>query len=184
MDSENAYREYLDGNDEALGIIIENYKDSLIFFIMRYVDSFHEAEDIAEDTFFKFAVKKPKLKNGYAFSTLLYTIARNEALSALRRKKKFRFENIDENGDRAEEINIEDICLREERKLAVHRAVEKLPAAYREIIHLSFFDGLKNSEIAKVTKKSRKQVENLLYRAKISLRKELEKEGFDYENSF
>lgn len=184
MDSENAYREYLGGNDEALGRIIEKHKDSLIFFIMRYVGSFHEAEDIAENTFFKLAVKKPKLKKGYAFSTLLYTVARNEALSALRRKKKIRFESIDEAECEAEEINIEDICLTEERKRAVHGAIEKLPDAYREVIHLSFFEGLKNSEIAKVTKKSHKQVENLLYRAKISLRKELEKEGFDYENSF
>lgn len=182
MDAENAYREYLGGNDDALGIIVEKYKDSLIFFVMRYVGNFYEAEDIVEDAFFKLAVKKPKLKKGYAFSTLLYTIARNEALSALRRKKKIRFENIDENGSVADEISIEDICLREERKRAVHGAVEKLPVAYREVIHLSFFDGMRNEEIAFVTKKSRKQVENLLYRAKISLRKELEKEGFDYEN--
>jgi RNA polymerase sigma-70 factor (ECF subfamily) len=38
-----------------------------------------------------------------------------------------------------------------------------------------------NEQIAKVTRKSKRQIENLIYQAKKSLKTELEKEGFTYE---
>ena len=182
MDAEKAYSDYLDGNDAALGIIVETYKNPLIFFIMGYVGSFSEAEDITEDVFFRLAVKKPRVRNGCAFSTLLYTMARSEALSALRKRKRHRYENTVENEAAVSDgLSLEEMYLSQQRSRAVHRALERLPEKYREVIHLAFFEGLKNGEISVVTGKSRKQTENLIYRAKAAMKKELEKEDFKYE---
>jgi len=46
---------------------------------------------------------------------------------------------------------------------------------------LVFFEGVSRSEVCLIMRKSNKQVENLMFRAKLSLRSILEKEGFEYE---
>jgi RNA polymerase sigma-70 factor (ECF subfamily) len=48
-------------------------------------------------------------------------------------------------------------------------------------LYLKFFEDLTNGQIAKITKKNKRQIENRIYQAKQSLRAELEKEGFTYE---
>ena len=60
--------------------------------------------------------------------------------------------------------------------------MKKLSPDYRQILWLSYFEELSNEEIAIVMKKNSRQIRNLLYRAKMSLRSVLEKEGFDYED--
>ena len=56
-----------------------------------------------------------------------------------------------------------------------------ITADYKQVIYLSYFEELSNTETASLMKKTNRQVENLLYRAKKALRKELEKEGYVYE---
>ena len=52
---------------------------------------------------------------------------------------------------------------------------------YKNILWLVFFEGFSNREAAIILKKSERQIKNLLYRAKQSLKQKLEKEGFVYE---
>ena len=47
--------------------------------------------------------------------------------------------------------------------------------------YLTYFEGFDNTQAAAIMKKNNRQVENLVYRAKMSLKSELEKEGFYYE---
>ena len=60
---------------------------------------------------------------------------------------------------------------------AVNAAVAKLPEDMRVVIHLIYFEEMTYDEAAKVMKKNRKQVDNLLYRAKKELRIILGKDG-------
>ena len=60
--------------------------------------------------------------------------------------------------------------------------MQKLPAPYKEVLYLSYFDGFPVNEICRVLKKNAKQVYNLLARAWAALRRILEKEGLSYEN--
>jgi RNA polymerase sigma-70 factor (ECF subfamily) len=48
-------------------------------------------------------------------------------------------------------------------------------------LYLVYFEGFDNTETAKIIKKTKRQVVKLLYNAKQALKKELEKEGFEYE---
>ncbi len=80
-----------------------------------------------------------------------------------------------------DEDNLEKLYFAEERKIAVHKALQKLNEDYRQVLFLTVFEELTNEEAAKVMKKNKRQIENLVYRAKKALRKELEKEGFVYE---
>ena len=110
------------------------------------------------------------------------TIGRNVAIDYIRHNEKVSdtpledFENY-----LSEEDSVETSYLREERKIAVHKALRKLKAEYRQVLYLIYFEGFSNSEAATTMKKSKHQLENLVYRARMSLRSELDKEGFVYE---
>ena len=62
-----------------------------------------------------------------------------------------------------------------------YRAMKTLRTEYRQVLMLSFFEELSNEEVAMVMKRSKRQIENLLYNAKKALRAELERSGFSYE---
>ena len=79
-----------------------------------------------------------------------------------------------------DKLYVEDDICNAETKADLHAAIQTLNPAYREVIYLSYFNNLSNEEIAIIIKKSKRQTELLLYRAKQSLKSALEKEGFIY----
>jgi RNA polymerase sigma-70 factor (ECF subfamily) len=72
---------------------------------------------------------------------------------------------------------LEELVLTDERKRAVNGALAQLPEQMRTAVHLIYFEDLSYEEAARVMKKNRKQVDNLLYRAKKELRIILGKDG-------
>ena len=72
---------------------------------------------------------------------------------------------------------LEEMVLTDDRKRQVNAAIAKLPEDMRAVVHLIYFEEMTYEEAAKVMKKTRKQVDNLLYRAKKELRVILGKEG-------
>ncbi|MDE6426799.1 MAG: sigma-70 family RNA polymerase sigma factor [Ruminococcus sp.] len=178
---EISYRRFLDGDDEGMVELIRDYKDGLILYLSGITGNILLAEEIMEDTFFKLVTKKPKFSGRSSFKTWLYAIGRNSAMDSLRRRARFSDKPLEEYTDLADELSIEKDYLKEEQKIALHRALQKLNPDYRQVLYLVFFENFSNAETAKIMHKTRRQVENLLYRAKQSLKSELEKEGFKYE---
>ena len=76
----------------------------------------------------------------------------------------------------------EEGMLGKQRRETLYACMQKLPAPYKEVLYLSYFDGFSVKEICHILKKSAKQVYNLLSRAKASLKAILVKEGFSHEN--
>ncbi len=177
----SSYRRYLDGDDNGLVELIRDYKDGLMLYLNGITGSLSLAEEFMEDTFFKLSVKKPKFSGKCSFKTWLYTIGRNAALDGLRKRSHISSTPAEEYYDLSDERNIEQDYLREEQKISLHRAMETLSSDYRQVLYLTFFEELSNTEAAKIMHKSNRQIENLLYRAKLALRSKLEKEGFEYE---
>lgn len=176
------YIRFIDGDESGMTDIIREYKDGLILYINSFTNNLFIAEELMEDVFVKLVVKKPKFSAKYSFKTYLYTIGRNTALDYLRRRSKeycIDIETLSKIED--DKSYLEKEYLKAEQKISVHRALEKLNGDYRQVLYLSFFEGFDNSQIAKIMKKTNRQVENLLYRSKQALKKELEKEGFVYE---
>ncbi len=174
------YRRFLDGDEVGIVEIIRDYKDGLILYLNGIVGNIHTAEDVMEETFVKLVVKKPRYSEKFSFKTWLYTIGRNAALDHLRHNSRKSDTPIDEL-ELADKADLELSYIKEEQKIMVHHALANLKADYRQVLYLSFFEELSNEETAAVMRKSKRQVENLLYRAKLSLKNELEKEGFVYE---
>ena len=72
---------------------------------------------------------------------------------------------------------LEETVLADQRKRTVNAALEKLPAEMAAAVHLVYFEEMTYAQAAKVMKKSPKQVDNLLYRAKKELRIILGEDG-------
>lgn len=177
----SSYRRFLAGDDSGLAEVIRLYKDGLMFYINGYVHDISMAQDLTEDVFFKLAVKKPHFREEALFKTWLYTIGRNLALNRLRKLSRHKECSTEGLEISSEEELLEQRCLKNERNACLYRAMAQLKPEYREVLHLLFFEGMKNAEAAKVMKKNTRQIENLAYRAKRSLRSRLEKEDFDVE---
>lgn len=177
----SSYRRFLEGDDEGIVEIIKDYKDGLILFLNRYVNNIHIAEELAEDTFFKIVTRKPRFTANGSFKTWLYTIGRNIAINHIRHTKKILDAPVEVIDGRSDEFDLEKSYIREEQKIIIHRALSRINTDYSKVLYLKFFEDLNNKQIAMVLKKSRRQIENMLYQAKQSLKSELDKEGFHYE---
>lgn len=176
-----AYEDYINGNGEGLVTIVKTYSDSLVSFIYKFVHDKQIAEDLMQDTFVELISKKNKFRGESQFKTYLFRIARNKAVDYIRKSGKTVFV-FDKNTVCDEDVFcVEDELCNAETKECLHSAIQTLNPLYREVIYLSYFDDLSNEEIAFVIKKSKRQTELLLYRAKQSLKSALEKEGFVYE---
>lgn len=177
---EAGYNRYLSGDDSGMGEIIREYKDGLILFLNSYTKNIGVAEELCEDTFVKLAVKKPRFKGGSSFKTFLYTIGRNLALDYLRKHKSS--VPIEELAELEDKNDLERNYIKEEQKLTLHSALKKLKPEYEKILWLTYFEELSNKEAAAIMGKSTHAIQTLVYRARNALKKQLESEGFIYEN--
>jgi RNA polymerase sigma-70 factor (ECF subfamily) len=176
-----SYSRFLDGDKQFFTELVKEYWDGLTLYLTGFVESFPEAEEIAEETFLKLYTDKPKFSGKSLFKTWLYGIGRNTALYHLRKKRKIKETNIDEFYDISDKNDIESNYIKEENKRVLHRIMNKLNTDYRQVLYLVFFENFSNNETAEIMSKNERQIRNLLYRAKGALKSLLEKEGFVYE---
>ncbi len=176
----SSYRRFLKGDDNGIVEIIRDYKDGLILFLNRYVNNIYLAEELAEETFFKLATKKPRFTDKATFKTWLYTIGRNITLNYIKRNKMISETPIDKIGTLySDEDDVEKNYLREEQKLQLNRALAQISSDYATVLHLKYFEDMSNEQIARIFKKDKRQIENMIYQAKKALKAKLKKEDFD-----
>ena len=174
----SSYRRFLNGDESAFDEIMKELFDNLVFFIDRYVHDIHAAEDIAIDAFSDLVVNKHRYNFKVTLKTYLFMLGRSRALNYIKHRKVINFVELTEaDNTLAEQETLEEIILSDERKRIVNNALNSLTDDMRVIVHLIYFEDLSYDEAAKVMKKNRKQVDNLLYRAKKELRIILGKDG-------
>ena len=177
----SSYRRFLDGDESAFNEIMEELFRSLVFFINGYVHDIHAAEDIAIDAFSDLVVHRHRYNFKVTLKTYVFMLGRSRgrsrALDYIKHRKVLSFVELSEAEGIENEKTLEGIVLADERKRAVHSAIAKLSEDKRVVIHLIYFEEMTYDEAAKVMKKNRKQVDNLLYRAKKELRIILGEDG-------
>ncbi len=174
----SSYRRFLDGDESAFDEILREYRNNLTFFINRYVRNMAVAEDIAIDAFVELIVHKHRYNFKTSLKTYLFMIGRSRALDYIRHQNKLKIVELEEVEDTlTDDYVLEDSILADERKRIVNEALLKLPEDMRIALHLVYFEELSYKEVARIMKRSTKQVDNLLYRAKGKLRAILGKEG-------
>ncbi len=174
----SSYRRFLDGDESAFESIMKDLFRGLVFFIDGFVHDTHTAEDIAIDTFSDLVVHRHRYNFKVTLKTYLYMVGRSRALDYIKHRKVLDFVELSEAGEiPATGETLEETILTDERKRRVHKAVAALPEDMRVAVYLIYFEDMTYEETAKVMKKNRKQVDNLLYRAKKELRIILGKDG-------
>ena len=178
---ESSYRRFLAGDDEGLHEIICKYRTCLILYLNSFVQNIHTAEELTEDTFAKLAIRCPKFSGKSSFKTWLYAIGRNITAKYLRKHAKLSIVPLESQEYLADEESLESNYIKNEQQRMVHKAMHSLKSEYRQVLYLSYFGEFSNEEAAAIMKKSKRQIESLLYNARKALRNELERSGFEYE---
>ncbi len=182
-DGASSYRRFLDGDNEGLRELLDLYYHGLVLYLNTYLRNLSLAEDLAEDTFFELVAKKPAFGGKSTFKTWLYAIGRNIAAEHLKReshKKEMLPEELVERI--ADDCNVEENYIKEQEKVALHKAMAKLKPLYRQVLWLLYFEDMSYEEVAQIMNKSLPAVDHLVRRAKLSLKSGMKKEGYDDEN--
>ena len=172
---EQLYRRYLDGDESGLTVLMDQYGDALTLYIDGYLGDIHEAEDLMIEVFSYLLAKRPRIRDG-GLKAYLYKAARHMALRhKSKRRTVFSLEDLAEEPE--VETLIEEVVKNRERSRILHLCMGRLHTEYREALYLTYFEEMSYAEAAEVMGKNIKQITNMVYRGKQSLRELLEKEG-------
>lgn len=166
----SSYRSYLDGDDNAFDEIILELFDPLTFFINRYVHDLNTAEDISMDVFADLIVHPHRYNFKVSLKTYMYMVGRGRALNYIKRHKLIESVDIEDGACIADSDDAFKRVFDSEMKMKLNQAVLKLPVDMQTVVHLIYFEDMTYDESARVMKKTKKQIDNLLYRAKKQLR--------------
>jgi RNA polymerase sigma-70 factor (ECF subfamily) len=173
-----------DGDEAAFQEIVRRYRNPITNFVYRMLDDYERSVELAQETFIRVFTSASRYQANYSFSTYIYRIATNLAISELRRRKRRKFVSLfspfaDDNGD-AVELDPPDLnplqdesLIRDERRKAVARAITSLPEKYRAAIVLRDVEGLSYDRIAEVLKLSEGTVKSRINRARNLLKEKL-----------
>ena len=175
------YRRFLDGDEKAFDELMNALFFKLVFFVDGYVRDRHTAEDIAVDVFADLVLHRHRSNFKSSLKSYLFMRGRCRAIDCLRHRKVLSFVELEDAATLADDgKTLEDLILTDERKRAVHTALHALPEEQRTAIHLVYFEEMSYKDAATVMKKTAKQVDNLLCRAKKALRTLLGEDGEQY----
>lgn len=166
------------GQLEAFELLVKRYQAPLIGFCRRMVGSTQDAEEIAQESFVRVYRFLDRLRPDAKFSTVLFGIARNLALNALRdASRRGRFVTQSLSRDDQSELSIEDtahtpdrVARRGEIAALLEKALADLSPEHREIIVLRELHGLEYEAIAEIVKCRIGTVKSRLARAREQLR--------------
>jgi RNA polymerase sigma-70 factor (ECF subfamily) len=162
--------------------LIEKYDNKLSRYIQRiiFINS-EDSEDILQDVFIKAYKNLNGFNPKYKFSSWIYRIAHNEAISFLR-SGKVRNNEIDNDVEEdifetlASEVNLEKEILIECNSKYVHKILSKLDDKYRDVLVLKFFEEKDYDEISDILHMSSGTVGSLISRAKDKFKQIVENE--------
>lgn len=178
-----SYRRFLDGDESGFAEIVEQYGKNLILFIDGYVKNATVAEDLMEDTFCELIFHKNRYRGKSSFKTYLFTIARNKALTYLKKSSRTADLSVEDyEKELSDRDSLEKEVIRDGEKLALYEAMDRISPDYRTVLYLFYFEDMTYEKISRVLRKSNKQIKNLAYRGRKALKSEMEKGGFTYEN--
>ncbi len=157
-------------NTDLVEQLFSRYYNDALLYAMSLTKNAYEAEDIAQDAFYK-ALKTADgdIQN---FKAWLLTVCRNMFLNSRRKRKRLTAldENIADERDR-----VLGKIVKDENYRSLYRAIELLPDNLKEVILLFYFEELKINEIADMLGKSENNVKVMLYRGREQIKQILEK---------
>ena len=149
-DEAHIIKEILHGNTALYEYFLDRYGQQVFVLVDRIVSCQDDADELTQDVFLKAFQQLSSFKAESSFSTWIYRIATNVAISAVRKKKNETI-RLDESvffnlSESQVDEALEDES--EEQLQRLQRAIEKLEADERALITLYYMEEKPLSEIA------------------------------------
>ncbi len=149
------------GDEAAFAEIVGRYKGPITNYLYRFLNDYEEAVDLAQETFVRVYFAIDRYHTEYAFSTYIYRIATNLAISELRKRKRRTILSLtglfqSEDGEQAEfqppdnRSRPDEDLVDDERSRVIAKAIVTLPAKYRVPIILRDVEGKSYDEVAEI----------------------------------
>ena len=179
------------GDSAQYSVLVNKYQNMIFRTCMGFLHQREDAEDVTQEVFVKAFRAISDFKGDASFSTWIYRIAVNEALTLLRRRQRERMihrlgswvgfakENEMFGVERMAhaESDPESLMIKDEQTRWVNRVIDELPERQRIAFTLSQYGDLSQGEVAQTMGLSEGAVESLLQRAKQNIKKKLSVDG-------
>lgn len=155
------------GDEDAFLQLHGCYHRPLLYYLRRLVAD--AAEDVLQDVWITVVRKIATLEDPVAFRAWLYRIARNRAVSRLRRQRiTLSWEELPENArdDLSGQAEDDPGIWKAEDAAQLHRTLQQLSISHREVLTLRFVQELSYQEIADVVGCSLGTVRSRIHYAK------------------
>lgn len=164
------------GDEQAYAQLMGRYRKSVYHTILKMVRNVDDAEDLTIEAFAKAFKNLTKFKKDYTFSTWLFRVATNNCIDFIRKKKldTYSINSEFKSGDgesmsieiKDKSLNPQDLAIKQQKIEVVREFVELLPAKYRRLVQLRYFNELSYDEIAKEIEAPLGTVKAQLHRAR------------------
>ena len=151
-------RQAIAGDQKAYADLLNNYRDSLYFLLLKMTNNPVDAEDLTIEAFGKAFRSLEQYSSDYAFSTWLFKIATNNCIDWLKKNRRMMFaRNTDADGtekdnypaDLASTLPGPDEKVIAKQKIQLMReVVERLKPHYRQLIEMRYFKEYSYEEIS------------------------------------
>lgn len=162
-------------NGELFGMLVSRYEAKLRRYLHRITNVDNAGlDDLLQEVFMKAYVNLNGFDTTLKFSSWIYRIAHNEAVSGARRRQVRPLSATEIDAEAMERVvgdtDLVRELLQDDAKKAVGIALGKLPAKYHEVVVLRYFEDKSYEEIGDIIKKPVNTVGTILRRAKIVLK--------------
>lgn len=175
-DERDLIRAFQEGDEFAFVSLYNRYKDAVYGFCLKMVRDEGLAQDLMQETFLRVYENRERLSKAGSFKSWMFTIARNQSLNRLRRRKR----EVRLEPERGEELAVPKTKTpvahleKSEQIDLVDRCLQQLKPSYREVIILREYQGLSYKEIAAVTRSTLSAIKSRLFKARRKLAAVLE----------
>jgi RNA polymerase sigma-70 factor (ECF subfamily) len=149
------------GDETAFAVIVSRYRNPITNYLYRFLNDYEEAVDLAQETFVRVYFAIDRYHTDYAFSTYIYRIATNLAISELRKRKRrtilsltglFQTESDDTTEFQPTDPKAlpDKDLIDDEQGRVIARAIATLPPKYRIPVILRDIEGRTYEEIASI----------------------------------
>ena len=165
---------FQEGDINAYNELVKRYKDRLLNFVLRYFNNVEQAEDVVQDTLIKLYTHASYYKNVAKFSTWIFTIAKNNALTELRKNKRKKTNSLWTDDGQVIDINSKEESLdtKVQNEIAIdqlNKFLDEIPENFRMAVVLRDFQELSYEEISKILEIPIGTIKSRINRGRIQL---------------
>lgn len=141
--------------NKGFRLLVESYSQKLYWHIRRLVIFHEDADDALQNTFINAWKSIGNFRSESSLYTWLYTIATNEALALIKKRKRNAALSIDDLSNYFASSHEGSTWFDgDEAQIKLQNAILKLPEKQRIVFNLKYFDEMTYEEMSKVLKTS------------------------------